>query len=216
LQNIVNNFASGLIILFERPIRIGDIVEVGGVVGTVKRIGARSSTVLTFQYAEVIIPNSNFLSSQVTNWTLTSSRRRAEIAVGVSYGADPELALKILIDVASSNPRVLKDPKPEASFMGFGESALNFELRFWASQDVWFDLKSEIGLDVLRALRKAGIEIPYPQRDLHVRNVEQNERQNSLTTEDTKETQRDRQLATGHSQQQKQKPKPLNLTADPR
>ena len=169
LQNIVNNFASGLIILFERPFRIGDTVEVGGVEGTVKRIGARPSTVLTFQYAEVIVPNSNLLSNQVINWTLTSARRRVEVPVGVAYGTNPELALNLLIEVAESNPRILKEPRPEAFFLGFGESALNLELRFWAAQSIWFELKSEVGLAVFHALRNAGIEIPYPQRDLHVR-----------------------------------------------
>jgi small-conductance mechanosensitive channel len=172
LQNIVNNFASGMIILFERPFRVGDTVEVAGVVGTVKRIGARSSTVLTFQYAEVIVPNSNLVSNQVINWTLTSARRRVEVPVGVAYGTNPELALKLLIEVADSNPRIIKDPRPEAFFLGFGESALNLELRFWAAQSIWFELKSEVGLAVFRALRQAGIEIPFPQRDLHVRSIE--------------------------------------------
>ncbi len=172
LQNIVNNFASGLIILFERPFRIGDTVEVSGVVGTVKRIGARSSTVLTFQYAEVILPNSNLVSNQVINWTLTSARRRVEVPVGVAYGTNPELALKLLLEVADSNPRIMKDPRPEAFFLGFGDSALNLELRFWAAQSIWFELKSEVGLAVFRALRQAGIEIPFPQRDLHVRSIE--------------------------------------------
>jgi small-conductance mechanosensitive channel len=172
LQNIVNNFASGLIILFERPFRVGDTVEVGGVVGVVKRIGARSSTLLTFQYAEVILPNSNLVSNQVTNWTLTSARRRVEVPVGVAYGTDPELALKLLIEVAASNPRILKDPRPEAFFLGFGESALNLELRFWAAQPIWFELKSEIGLAVFRSFREAGIEIPFPQRDLHLRSID--------------------------------------------
>lgn len=172
LQNIVNNFASGLIILFERPFRVGDTVEVCGVVGIVRRIGARSTTLLTFQYAEVILPNSNLLSNEVTNWTLTSARRRVEVPVGIAYGTDPELALKLLIEVAESNPRILKDPRPEAFFLGFGESALNLELRFWAAQPIWFELKSEIGLGVLRALQAAGIEIPFPQRDLHVRSMD--------------------------------------------
>ncbi len=157
LQNIINNFASGLIILFERPFRIGDTVEVGGVVGTVKRIGSRSSTVLTAQYAEVILPNSNLLSDQVTNWTLTSARRRVEVPVGVAYGTNPESALKLLIEVAESNPRILNEPPPEAFFLGFGDSALNLELRFWAAESIWFELKSEVGLAVFRALRQAGI-----------------------------------------------------------
>lgn len=158
LQNIVNNFASGLIILFERPIRIGDTVEIGGVVGIVRRIGARSSTVLTVQGAEVILPNSNLLSNQVANWTLSSTRRRVEIPVAVSFGADPEMVLKLLTGIATSNPRVLAHPRPETLFVGFGESALNFELRFWAAQPVWFELKSQVSLAVLQSLRKAEID----------------------------------------------------------
>jgi potassium efflux system protein len=172
LQNIVNNFASGLIILFERPIRIGDTVEVSGVVGTVRRIGARSSTVLTFQGAEVIFPNSNLLSNQVTNWTLSSTRRRVEIPVSVSYGTDPEVVIHCLTEIATSNPHVLVHPRPETLFLGFGESALNFELRFWAAQALWFELKSQIGLLILESFRKAEIEIPYPQRDLHFRGIQ--------------------------------------------
>lgn len=172
LQNIVNNFASGLIVLFERPIRVGDTVEISGIQGIVRRIGARSSTVLTAQGAEVIFPNSSLVSNQVTNWTLSSTRRRVEIHVGVSYGADPEVVLELLTEVARGNPRVLSYPQPQTSFLGFGENSLNFELTFWAAQSIWFELKSEIGLAVLRTLRKAGIEIPYPQRDLHIRSIE--------------------------------------------
>jgi potassium-dependent mechanosensitive channel len=169
LQNIVSNFASGLIVLFERPIRINDTVEIGGITGIVRRIGARSSTVLTAQGAEVIFPNSNLLSNQVTNWTLSSTRRRVEVAVGVSYGTDPKLVLDMLTEIAVKNPHVLAYPPPQTVFLGFGENALNFELTFWAAQSVWFELKSAVGLAVLQALRQAGIEIPYPQRDLHVR-----------------------------------------------
>ncbi|HEY6293613.1 MAG TPA: mechanosensitive ion channel domain-containing protein [Terriglobia bacterium] len=172
LQNIVNNFASGLILLFERPIRVGDIVEVGGLSGTVKRIGARSSTVQTFQDAEVIVPNSNLVSNQVINWTLSSPRRRVEIPLGVAYGTDPEQVLKLLVDVAESNPGVMRYPKPMAFFLGFGDSALNFELRFWSGQDTWFRLKSDVTIGVARALRDAGIEVPFPQRDLHVRSID--------------------------------------------
>jgi small-conductance mechanosensitive channel len=172
LQNIINNFASGLIILFERPIRIGDTVEIGGVSGIVRRIGARSSTVLTFQGAEVILPNSNLLSNQVTNWTLSSTRRLVEIPVRVSYGTDPALALKLLMEIATSNPHVLAHPRPETLFLGFGESALNVELRFWAAQSVWFELKSQISMAILESFRNAGIEIPYPQRDLRVRSID--------------------------------------------
>ncbi len=119
LQNIVNNFVSGLILLFERPIRVGDTVDIGGMVGTVKRIGARSSTVQTFQEAEVIVPNSNLISNQVINWTLSSSWRRVEVPVSVAYGTDPERVLKLLVEVAKSNPGVMINPEPMAFFLRF-------------------------------------------------------------------------------------------------
>ena len=169
LQNIVNNFVSGIILLCERPIHVGDTVEIGGLVGVVRRIGARSSTVLTFQGAEVIVPNSNLLSDQVINWTLSSQLRRVDIKVGVAYGTDPERVIKLLVDVAKAHPDVLTERPPAAFFMGFGESALNFELRFWCSQqDLWFQLQSDVTVAVAKALREAGIEIPFPQRELHL------------------------------------------------
>jgi potassium-dependent mechanosensitive channel len=173
LQNIVNNFVSGLILLFERPIHVGDVIDVGGLVGTVKRIGARSSTVLTFQGAEVIVPNSNLLSNQVINWTLSSEWRRVDIPVGVAYGTEPERVMNLLVGVAKSHPGVLLDRPPMAFFMGFGESALNFELRFWsAAQDTWFQLQSDITVAIAKAMEQAGIEIPFPQRDLHLRSID--------------------------------------------
>ncbi len=173
LQNVVNNFVSGLILLFERPIRVDDTVEVGGLAGTVRRIGARSSTIQTFQGAEVIVPNSNLISNQVINWTLSSPWRRVDIAVGVAYGTDPEEVIKRLVGVASAFPGVMRSPEPLAFFMGFGDSALNFELRFWsARQDTWFQLKSDVAVAVGKALAEAGIEIPFPQRDLHVRSID--------------------------------------------
>ena len=173
LQNIVNNFASGLILLFERPIRLDDTVEVNGLLGKVKRIGARASTIATFQGAEVIVPNSNLISNQVVNWTLSSPWRRIEIPVGVAYGTDPEAVLSLLVAEAAAQPNVMTDPAPMAFFMGFGDSALNFELRFWsARQDIWFQLKSDVTIGISRALREAGIEIPFPQRDLHLRSVD--------------------------------------------
>lgn len=173
LQNIVNNFVSGLILLFERPISINDTVEVVGVVGTVRRIGTRSSTIATFQGAEVIVPNSTLLSNQVINWTLSTPGRRVEIPVGVGYGTDPERVLKLLIDAAESHPGVMREPRgPVAFFLGFGDSALNFELRFWAAQrETWFQVKSEVTIAVARALQQADIEIPFPQQDLHVRSI---------------------------------------------
>jgi small-conductance mechanosensitive channel len=172
LQNIVNNFVSGLILLFERPIRVGDTVEISGLVGKVRRIGARSSTIHTFQDAEVIVPNSDFVAKEVINWTLSSLRRRVDIPVGVAYGTDPELVISLLLDLATAHPTIIKNPKPEAFFLGFGESALNFELRFWTYQEDWFQLKSEVAVHLVRALHEANIEIPLPQRDLHIRTID--------------------------------------------
>jgi potassium-dependent mechanosensitive channel len=173
LQNVVNNFASGLILLFERPIRVDDTVEVGGLSGTVRRIGARSSTIQTFQGAEVIVPNSNLIANQVINWTLSSPWRRVDIPVGVAYGSDPERIIKLLVGAAAANPGVMRSPEPVAFFLGFGDSALNFELRFWsARQETWFQLKSDVGVAIGRALAEAGFEIPFPQRDLNVRNID--------------------------------------------
>jgi small-conductance mechanosensitive channel len=180
LQNIVNNFVSGLILLFERPIHVGDTVDVGGLVGIVRRIGARSSTVVTLQGAEVIVPNSNLLSNQVINWTLSSQWRRVDVPVRVAYGTDPERVIKLLVAVAESHPGVLLERPPMAFFMGFGESSLNFELRFWSAwQDTWFQLQSDVTVAVAKALREAGIEIPFPQRDLHVRSIDEPLAENS-------------------------------------
>jgi small-conductance mechanosensitive channel len=172
LQSIVNNFVSGLVLLFERPIHVGDTVEVGGLVGIVRRIGARSSTVVTYQGAEVIVPNSNLLSNQVINWTLSSQWRRVDVRLSVAYGTDPERVIKLLVGVAESHPGVLLERPPGAFFTGFGESALNFELRFWCDvQDTWFQLQSDVTVAIAKALQEAGIEIPFPQRDLHLRSI---------------------------------------------
>ncbi len=173
LQNIVSNFASGVILLFEMPIRVNDIVEVNGLLGTVSKIGARASTIQTAQGAEVIVPNNILLSNQVINWTLSSPRRRVEIPVGIAYGTDPEVVIQLLVAAADSVAGVMHDPKPRAFFLGFGDSALNFELRFWsATQEGWFELKSEVAIRVSSALRDAGIEVPFPQRDLHLRSFD--------------------------------------------
>ncbi len=174
LQNIINNFVSGLILQFERPIRIGDVVELeAGVTGSVTRIGIRSSTVQTFQGAEVIIPNASFISSNVTNWTLSEARRRLELPVGVAYGTDARLVKELLARPAIQHPDVLTSPEPAVFFKGFGDSALNFELQFWVMQESnTVKVKSEVALEVMRLLNEAGVEIPFPQRDLRLRSVD--------------------------------------------
>jgi small-conductance mechanosensitive channel len=174
LQNIINNFVSGLILQFERPIRMGDVVEIqAGLTGTVTRIGIRSSTVQTFQGAEVIIPNATFISSNVTNWTLSEAKRRLELPVGVAYGTDPKLMKALLERPAVQHPDVLTSPEPAVFFKGFGESSLDFELQFWVMQESnTIKVKSEVALEVMRLLNEAAIEIPFPQRDLHLRGVD--------------------------------------------
>jgi small-conductance mechanosensitive channel len=173
LQNVVNNFVSGLILLYERPVQIGDMVEVGGLLGEVKRIGIRSSTIRTVQGAEVIVPNGNLISDQVVNWTFSDRRRRMEIKVGVAYGTDPERVLALLREVAADNNGVLADPEPIALFLGFGDSSLDFELRAWTPLfEDWIQTQSELTVAVNRAIVEAGLEIPFPQRDLHLRTAD--------------------------------------------
>ena len=173
LQNVVNNFISGLILIFERPIKVGDAVEVGALKGKVMRIGIRSSTIRTFDGAEVIVPNGTIIQSEVTNWTLSDQLRRIEVKVGVAYGTDPNKVLEILRQVAKDHPAVLDNPEPMVLFQGFGESSLDFSLRVWTADfDNWLAFGSEITLLVHNALKKAGIEIPFPQRDLHLRSVD--------------------------------------------
>ena len=174
LQNIVNNFISGLILQFERPIHIGDVLDVDGTTGKVTRIGIRSSTVRTFQGAEVIIPNGNFISGKVINWTLSESLRRVELPVGVAYGTDPKLVCKLLDQAATTNENVLTSPIPAVYFKEFGDSSLNFELQFWVMQESNVNrVKSEVALTVMELLDNAGIEIPFPQRDLRLRAVDE-------------------------------------------
>jgi small-conductance mechanosensitive channel len=172
LQNVVNNFVSGLILMFERPIQPGDIVEVAGVQGTVKAIGMRATTLSTFDGAEVIVPNGTLLQGNLVNWTLSDFNRRIEIPVGVAYGTDPARVLSLLAEVAARQPEALRQPEPVALFVGFGDSALNFSLRFWtAAGDRWTLVRSRAMVDVASALAAAGIEIPFPQRDLNLKNV---------------------------------------------
>jgi small-conductance mechanosensitive channel len=172
LQNIVNNFVSGLVLLFERPIQTDDVVEIGALLGVVRRIGIRSSTLRTLDGAEVIVPNANLISDQVVNWTLSDRQRRVDVKVGVKYGTDPERVLALLLQVAAADERILDRPEPDALFLGFGDSSLDFQLRAWtAHYAVWMQIRSDLNVSVNRALKEAGIEIPFPQRDLHLRSV---------------------------------------------
>jgi len=175
LQDVVNNFVSGLILLFERPIQVGDTIEMQGdqLLGEVRRIGPRSSTVRTFDGAEVIVPNGMLISNQVINWTLSDRRRRLAVDIGVKYGSDPEQVLEILQVVAAENETVLADPAPLVIFLGFGDSSLDFQLRCWIPRyEEGFSMRTQLRVAIYNKLAAAGIEIPFPQRDLHLRSVD--------------------------------------------
>jgi small-conductance mechanosensitive channel len=172
LQNIVNNFVSGLILLFERPIRIGDTLDIGNSGGTVEKIGMRASIVSTWDGAEVVVPNADLISEKVTNWTLTHSRRRMIIPVGVAYGTDPEKAAQLIVAVANDHKHVDARPEPVCLFVGFGDSSLDFELRAWASTSSFVSVASDLRFAIVKTLDEAGIEIPFPQRALHLRTAD--------------------------------------------
>jgi small-conductance mechanosensitive channel len=175
LQNIFNNLVSGLILLFERPIKIGDTIEVGQLMGNVRSIGIRSSNVRTFDGAEIIVPNGNLISNEVINWTLSDQTRRIEVIVGVSYSSDPHKVQEILLNVLSSHKEIVQNPEPNVYFRDLGESSLDFRMLCWTERfDQWVRIKSEIIFMVFDALKEANIEIPFPQRDLHVRSVNPN------------------------------------------
>jgi len=175
LQNIVNNFVSGLILAFERPVQSGDTVQFSTMFGKVTRIGVRSSTVRTFDGAEVIVPNANLISNEVTNWTLSDKRRRMEILVGVAYGTNPRKVQELLLNVARADERLLENPAPSVLFLGFGDSSLDFSLRAWTDDfDNFVAIRSDLTLAVHDAIYAAEIEIPFPQRDLHLRSIDAN------------------------------------------
>jgi small-conductance mechanosensitive channel len=169
LQNVVNNFVSGLILLFERPIHIGDTIELQSVVGQVRRIGLRSSVVRTRQGAEIIVPNSYLVSDQVTNWTFSDQTRRIELPVGVNYSAPPQKVIEVIESAASGHPRILNDPPPQALFLGFGNSSIDFELRAWTSSFLdWNKVRSDLAVAVYDAVRAAGFSFPFPQREVRL------------------------------------------------
>ena len=170
LQGVVNNFVSGLILLFERPLKVGDTVEVDDVRGEIRRIGLRSTTVRTWDGSESVIPNGQFIGDKFTNWTLSDQLRRIQIDVGVAYGTDPERVIEILKEIAEANPRVMEAPAPRALMTAFGESSLNFQLRAW-TEDMgdWTGVRSELTIAINAKLAEVGIVIPFPQRDLHLK-----------------------------------------------
>lgn len=173
LQAIVTNFASGLILLFERPIKVGDTIQIGEEWGEVKSLGLRATVIQTFDNAEIVVPNSDLITGQVTNWTLGDRRVRIKVPVGVAYGTDVSHVMEILIACGKANPMVLSDPRPNALFLAFGASSLDFELRVWIPEFLdKLQVLSDLNQDIEYEFSLAGIEIPFPQSDLHLRTVD--------------------------------------------
>ena len=174
LQGIVNNFVSGLILLFERPVRVGDTVEISGKWAEIKRIGIRATTVQTLDHADLIIPNADLINNEVTNWTLSNRLVRLIIPVGVAYGSDVPLVMEILAACAKDHDMVSSYRSPQVLFLSFGESSLDFELRVWVTDaDHRLEVKSDLHQKIDRKFREANIEIAFPQRDLHLRSVDE-------------------------------------------
>jgi len=169
LQEVVNNFVCGLILLFERPVHVGDIVEVGDLQGEVRKIGIRASTVRTYRGADIIVPNSQFITANVTNWTLSDQLRRIDLPVGVNYASAPNRVIEVLEAVARANQGVLEKPPPQCLFTGYGDSSINFELRAWTDQfNNWRTIRSELASAVYDAVRAAGMSFPFPQREVRL------------------------------------------------
>ena len=170
LQSLVNNFVSGLVVLSERRIKVGDTVQIGDVNGVVQQLGIRACTVRTWEGAEVIVPNATLVAEKVANWTLSDQLRRIDVPVGVAFGTSAEKVMQILLEIARAHACVLDSPEPLVVFRGFGDSALKFELRAWTDRfDRWFLTQSELAVSTYAALRDAAIEIPFPQYDVRVR-----------------------------------------------
>jgi small-conductance mechanosensitive channel len=173
MQDIVSNFISGIILLFERPIRVGDTIEVGSNQGRVRTINIRATTVQTLDNVFILVPNRALVSNEVVNYGYSDPKVRVSIPVGVSYGSDAEQVRDVLLKVAAEESSVMKHPVPQVQFTAFGDSALNFLLLAWIQRaDQRSRITSELNFAIFAAFREAGIQIPFPQRDLHIRSAE--------------------------------------------
>jgi small-conductance mechanosensitive channel len=169
LQSVVNNFVSGLILLFERPIHVGDTIQVGDLLAEIRRIGIRASTVRTKQGADIIVPNAQLITERVTNWTLSDRLRRIDLSVGLNYGIDPRKAIQLLEEVARRQPNVLQHPAPRCLLIDYGDSSINFQLRAWTDQfDDWQMISSDLATAVYDAVIEAGFQFPFPQREVRL------------------------------------------------
>lgn len=170
LQNIASNFISGLILLFERPIQIGDRVTVGDTEGDVEAINIRSTMIRSLNNISIIVPNSEFISGRVTNWSHGDTKIRVFVAVGVSYNSDLEMVVNTLKEIANNHPKVLKTPEVDVLLTSFGDSAWNMTLRIWIMEpQEHYEVTSEINMEIVRKFRERNIEIPFPQRDIHIK-----------------------------------------------
>lgn len=170
-QNIINNFISGWILMWERPIRIGDFLEVDGARGSVEAINTRSTRIRRVDGVHMLIPNSKLLENTVINWTLIDYLTRTSVRVGVAYGSNSEEVARIVVSAAQNHEHVLKEPKPMVIFDDFGDNALIFEVLFWVNASVERDLRmirSELRFDIERSFREAEVVIAFPQRDIHI------------------------------------------------
>ena len=175
LQEIFANFVSGLIILFERPVRIGDVVTIDSVTGCVSRIQIRATTITDWDRREYIVPNKEFVTGKLLNWTLSDKTNRIVVKIGVAYGTDTENALAMLQQIADEHPLILRDPPPMVGFEGFGESSLDLVLRcFLPNLDNRQKVTTQLHVTIDRRFREAGIKIAFPQRDLHIRSLPPN------------------------------------------
>ena len=172
LQDVVNNFTSGLILLFEQKIKQADIIQCSNINGKVTYIGMRCSVVRTFDGAEVIVPNGQLVSAQVINWTHSDQERRITIPIGVAYGTDPQLAINTLLTVAKETNDVLDNPAPLAFFLRFGASSMDFELRAWVNNgEIINEVNSRLCVAIYNRFNEIGISIPFPQQDIYVRSL---------------------------------------------
>lgn len=173
LQNLANNFVSGIVISLERPVRVGDYIQIGELTGTVERVGGRSTHIRTRDNITIVVPNSRLLENEVVNWTLGDPRTRIHIPFGVAYGSDLPRVRAVILEAAEGHPDVLATPAPQVDLDGFGESSLDLDLEVWtADPRKEEDVKSDLYYRIERSLRREGIEIPFPQRDLHLRSTQ--------------------------------------------
>lgn len=171
LQGITNNFISGLIILFERPVKVGDKVEIGDLTGNIVNISARATIIITNDNIAVIVPNSDIINKQVINWSHNNNQVRLNFPVGVSYKEDPEVVREVLLDIVKDYPGILGTPEPYVRFTEFGESSLNFLLQIWTIDYIYTPhiLKSELYYAIFKKFKEKNIEFPFPQRDIHIK-----------------------------------------------